>query len=181
MTHYVLRFMLAPPGLDQDLRVVLGRAEVLERLRHSLDAHLAGDQRLGRDRAFGDVTQHRAELLAAIAKDKLDVQLLVDPEQRLNGVSLHTDTDNNKACSLWRCHHDLVDHAGDTDALEDHGGAERWTRGPRRELRRAARVAPDSDLAPALVRRLLRGIDDHVGADCRTELASPGRRVGGDG
>src|SRR5438045_9781924 len=95
ITHYVFRFPSAPPGLDQDLRVVLRRAEVLERLRHSLDTHLAGDQRLGRDRAFGDVAEHRAKLLAAIATDKLAVQPLVDPVHPPDGVSDTTITATN--------------------------------------------------------------------------------------
>src|SRR5947209_384344 len=50
-----LRNSLTPPGLDQNLRVALGRAKILERLSHSLDADLASDQRLGRNHPVGDV------------------------------------------------------------------------------------------------------------------------------
>src|SRR5947207_15261008 len=42
-------------GMDQDLRVALGGAELFEGLGHAADAHVAGDQRHRRDGAIRDV------------------------------------------------------------------------------------------------------------------------------
>jgi hypothetical protein len=70
--------------------------------------------------------------------------------------------------------HDLIEHAGHADALEDHRGTQRRARHPRRLLRRRASDRPHrGGLAPALPRHRLRGIDDDVAP---TATASSRRR-----
>src|SRR5262245_17624219 len=101
------------------------------------------------------MTQHRGELLSAVTEDELNVELFVDAQHRLNRVFLHTHADDHDARPLWRRRHDLVDHAGNTDALKNYGRSQRWASKPWWQLRGTGLVLPHRSLAPTLVRRLL--------------------------
>src|SRR5262249_48381108 len=74
------------PRLDQNFRMALGRGQVFERLRDAFDADLARHQRVAVDLSFRKIMQGGGELLAGIAEHELQVQLLVDPEERLDMI-----------------------------------------------------------------------------------------------
>src|SRR3989442_1317018 len=145
------------------------------------DAEASGDQRCRRDPALGDVAERRRELVLRVAQHELQIQLLDDPEHRMDRVGLHAHADHDDARAARRRRHDLVQDAGHADALEDDGGTQRGTREPRRRLRRPRRLAPDrGGLLPPRPRRGLPGLADDVGAEGDGQLAAARREIGGD-
>src|SRR5262245_62144341 len=69
------RTALLAPGLDEDLRVLLRRAQVAERLRDAADADLAGHERGDVDAAVGERAQRVHELERRVAEHELEGEL----------------------------------------------------------------------------------------------------------
>src|SRR5262249_51764427 len=108
---------------DENLRVVLGRTEVDEGLGDAVETDLAGDERRGGNLSLGEVTQGGRELVRRVPEHELQIELLADAEHGVDGVRLHAHADDHDARAAWRGGHELVEHAGHADALEDDGGA----------------------------------------------------------
>ena len=121
------------------------------------------------------------ELFGCVAEDELEVQLLVDAEHRLDGVALHAHADHDDARAGRRRRHDLVDHAGNADALEDHRRAQRGAGDPRRQLGRLRRVVPGAPLASSSRKGTVSAGSTTTSApSCHGQLAPARREVRGD-
>ena len=137
-----------------------------------------------------------------VAEHETQVDLLVDRQRRPDPVGLHAHADDDDAREQRRAGDELVDHAGHPDALEDDRvlrgrGADRLGQLPD-ALPRHQRDAPQlvhradcevedlggRDQVPVVrgrrERRVLRRIDDDVGAARGGQRAPPGREVAGD-
>ena len=60
------------------------------------------------------------ELHRVVAEHELDVQLLADPEERVDRVGLHAHADDHDPRCAGARAQDVVDDAGHADGLEDH-------------------------------------------------------------
>jgi hypothetical protein len=113
---------------NEDRRMPLRRGELRERARDAVEA------------------QH-----------ELQAELLADAAERVDRVRLHAHADNHDAGASRGARHDLVDHAGHADALED-----------------------DRRFAPPCRRDRRARFDALVRAERDGQLPPPQREVGGD-
>ena len=79
----------AGASIPQAIKRVYEVSQGLEGLRHAVQTHDTADQRLHVDAAVGDGAQRLGVLLRRVAQHELQVQLLVDPGQRLDAVVFH--------------------------------------------------------------------------------------------
>src|SRR5216684_8053435 len=160
--------------------MLLRRGERFEGTGNSVDADFPSDKRVAVDSTLGQVVQRGLELVAGVAEDELDIQLLVDSQHRFDLVTLHADPDDYQP-RINRCGgHDRIDHARHADAFENHRRPTRRAGEPGRQLGRLGGVAVGGHLLPTVVRRLRSRIDDYVGADSLGELAATWREVRSD-
>src|ERR1700733_2076364 len=118
------------PEADADLRgyqylaVPVGVGEIVERRADVLEADVAGDHRSDIDVAFGDRPQRLAKLVRVVGENELNVDLLGDPEERVHGVGLHADADDDQPRAAPGTAHHVVDDAAHADGVEDHHRAD---------------------------------------------------------
>src|SRR5271170_2237999 len=109
-------------GGDQYLAVPFGVGEIIEGCPDVLETDVAGNHRGDLDIAFGDRAQRIGEFVRVIGENELDVDLLGDGEERMQGVGLHAHADNDQPGAMPGSTHHVVDDAGHPDRLEYHSG-----------------------------------------------------------
>ena len=92
-------------------------------------------------------------------------------------IGLHADADDHDARAGRGAFHDLLDHARDADAFEDHAGL--LSRSDIEQAREPARVVAGGrrGVRPGFVGRSGRGIDDDVGAHALRQRAPRRRKI----
>src|ERR1700742_293412 len=134
------------PVGDEDLRghqylaVPFGVGEIVEGRADVLEADVTGDYRADVDVSLGDRPQRLAKLVRVVCENELNVDLPGDPEERVHGVGLHADADDDQPGAVPGTPHHIIDDAGYADGVEDHHRVH------------------------TVERRTLRGIDGLVGA-----------------
>ena len=139
-------------GLELQHHLALA-GRLLQRLeggRELREVDDVGDHRRAGDALGGEHVERELEVLAPVADDEAQVQLLHDREEREERVGLHADAHHHDPAARWREQHALLDHARDADALEDH------VRGPPAALAKAGPGMSFAGSSTAVPRRSAR-------------------------
>src|SRR3984957_17654567 len=143
-----------PAGGDLDLRghqylaVLFGVGEIVERRADVLEADVAGNHRGDIDVALGDRPQRLAKLVGVVCENELNVDLLGDREERVHGVGLHADADDDQPRAVPGTAHQVVDDAGAAAGVEDHHRVNAVERRTLRGIYRLMRAHRGGEFAP---------------------------------
>src|SRR3546814_19014424 len=107
---------MASPGSCSGRGVAEGREGVGDAFEGDLD----GDHRRDVDVALCDRSQRLVELHRVVAEAELDVQLLADPEERVDRVVAHAHAHHDQAGAVGRVLQPRYDYAGHAYGLDSH-------------------------------------------------------------